>query len=55
MRRFGVLASLVGPLVQAGISVFALSIYDADYLLVQEENLMAARQTWRLAGHHVAM
>jgi hypothetical protein len=49
----GVLASLVRPLAQAGISVFALSTYDTDYLLVQDESLAAACQTLRRASHHV--
>ena len=31
----GVLASLTGPLAREGISVFALSTYDTDYLLVK--------------------
>ena len=31
----GVLASLVGPLAEAGISVFAVSTFDTDYLLVK--------------------
>ena len=35
----GVLASLVTPLAEAGISVFALSTYDTDYLLVRDGDL----------------
>ena len=33
----GVAAGLVAPLAQAGISVFLLSTYDTDYLLVKED------------------
>ena len=40
----GVLASLTGPLAREGISVFALSTYDTDYLLVKEEQLAKAIQ-----------
>ncbi len=34
----GVVASLTGPLAAAGISVFTLSTYDTDYLLVKTES-----------------
>ncbi len=32
----GILASLAVPLAQAGISIFAISTYDTDYLLVKD-------------------
>ncbi len=32
----GILASLAAPLAQAGISIFAVSTYDTDYVLVKE-------------------
>src|SRR5262249_30084183 len=35
----GVLASLTGALAGAGVSVFAVSTYDTDYLLVKETDL----------------
>ena len=35
----GVLASLVTPLAEAEISVFALSTYDTDYVLVRDADL----------------
>jgi len=38
----GVLASLLAPLAEAGISVFTLSTYETDYLLVRQENLERA-------------
>lgn len=38
----GVLASLVEPLADAGISVFAISTFDTDYLLVKEMDLAKA-------------
>jgi len=34
----GVLASLAGPLSDAGIAVFVISTYDTDYLLVKEDH-----------------
>jgi uncharacterized protein len=35
----GILASIANPLAQAGISIFALSTYDTDYLLVRSYEL----------------
>lgn len=49
----GILASLVGPLAEAGISVFALSTYDTDYLLVKEDVLAEAVEVLVWAGHQV--
>ncbi len=49
----GVLASLAEPLARAGISLFALSTHDTDYLLVQEESLPGAREALESWGHRV--
>jgi hypothetical protein len=38
----GVLATLLVPLAEAGVSVFAISTFDTDYLLVKESNLVRA-------------
>jgi hypothetical protein len=38
----GVLASIAAPLAQAGISIFAVSTYDTDYVLVKEADLERA-------------
>ena len=38
----GILASLANPLAEAKISIFAISTFDTDYVLVKEENLAAA-------------
>ena len=38
----GVLSSLAQPLAQAKISIFAISTFDTDYLLVKQENLKKA-------------
>ena len=35
----GVLAALAAPLAAAGISIFAVSTYDTDYVLVRETDL----------------
>ncbi len=45
----GILAELSTPLAQAGISIFALSTYDTDYLLVRAADLDRAVRV--LAGH----
>ena len=50
----GVLASLAQPLAAAGVSIFALSTYDTDYLLVPEVQLDAAQAALRSAGHMLA-
>lgn len=47
----GVLASLVTPLAEAGISVFTISTFDTDYLLVKEEAFEKALGALRRAGH----
>src|SRR5215475_5540658 len=49
----GVLASLTQPLAEAWISVFAVSTFDTDYLLVKEKDLAAAVNALRRAGHIV--
>ena len=49
----GVLASVLAPLGEAAISIFAVSTFDTDYILVREHALVAAIDTLRAAGHHV--
>ena len=49
----GILASIAVPLAQAEVSIFALSTYDTDYLLVAEANLAKARAALAAAGHTV--
>ncbi len=50
----GVLASLVVPLADAGISVFAASTFDTDYLLVKEMDAIRAGEVLRCHGHVIA-
>jgi len=40
----GVLASIAGPLAEAGVPIFALSTYDTDYVLVRGGDLGRARE-----------
>ena len=49
----GVLASLTTPLAQAGVSLFAVSTFDTDYLLVKEADHDRAVAAFIAAGHHV--
>ena len=49
----GVLAGLATPLAAAGISIFALSTYDTDYVLVRYDHLERAVRALRQAGHTV--
>lgn len=51
MAMTGVLASMAGPLAEAGVSIFALSTFDTDYVLVRETAVEAALRVLRLAGH----
>jgi hypothetical protein len=46
----GILASIANPLAQAGVSIFALSTYDTDYVLVKEFDLERAIQALGAAG-----
>jgi hypothetical protein len=49
----GILAELAGLLAEAGISIFALSTFDTDYILVKEARLAAAQAALTRAGHQV--
>ena len=49
----GVLASIAGPLAQAGVSIFNISTYDTDYVLVKSGDLARAVAALEGAGHRV--
>jgi len=49
----GILAAIAAPLANAGVSIFAISTFDTDYVLVKEENLARAVEALRGAGQHV--
>lgn len=49
----GILVSIAEPLAQAGLSIFAISTYDTDYVLVKARDLSAALAALRGAGHTV--
>jgi hypothetical protein len=47
----GVLAAIARPLAEAGVSLFALSTFDTDYVLVREIQAKQAIAALTLAGH----
>ena len=47
----GVLASLLQPLAEADISIFAVSTFNTDYVFLLEENLVKAVQVLQQSGH----
>lgn len=49
----GVLASLTKPLAEAEVSVFAISTFDTDYILVNRKNLEKAISALEAHGHKV--
>jgi uncharacterized protein len=50
----GVLLSFIEPLSSNGIPIFAISTYDTDYVLVQEEFAEAALSALNDAGHRLS-
>ena len=49
----GIVASLAIPLAEASVSIFAVSTYDTDYLLVNDGDLEQAAAALERAGHKV--
>ena len=49
----GILASMSVPLAEAGVSIFAISTYDTDYVLVKEDDLEEATRALQGYGHSV--
>lgn len=49
----GILAALAVPLAAAEVSIFAISTYDTDYVLVRSDRLETALGALRAAGHTV--
>jgi hypothetical protein len=53
LSEIGVVSALAAPLADAKISLFVISTFDTDYLLVGPEQLQAAVATLEKAGHKV--
>jgi len=49
----GVLSSIAKPLAEAEISIFAISTFDTDYVMVRDECLKAAKEMLAKAGFDV--
>jgi len=49
----GVLASFAQPLAEAGISIFVVSTFDTDYVLILRDNLERAVKVLGAAGHEM--
>jgi hypothetical protein len=47
----GILASLANPLADNGISIFAISTFNTDYLLVRNRDIEKAKAVLERAGH----
>ena len=50
----GVLASVAGPLAAARVSVFAVSTFETDYVLVKEDRVEPAVAALREQGHEIS-
>ena len=53
LSEIGVLSALAAPLAEAKISLFAISTFDTDYLLVASAALSAAIAALEGAGHTI--
>ncbi|SCZ11496.1 ACT domain-containing protein [Microvirga guangxiensis] len=49
----GILASVLSPLAQAGIGIFASSTFSTDYVLVKANDLERAMKALTTAGHTI--
>lgn len=47
----GILLAVIGPLADAGVSIFAVSTYDTDYVLVKKNELTLAVSVLQASGH----
>lgn len=53
LSEIGILSALAAPLADARVSLFAISTFDTDYLLVNSEQLAQAVAALRCAGHTI--
>ena len=49
----GIIAQLAQPLAEAGISIFGVSSYDTDHILVRHDHLEEAKAALERAGHTI--
>ena len=50
----GILAELLQPLAEIEISIFTISTFDTDWILVPQGDADRAAEEWRRRGHDVA-
>ena len=50
----GILAGIAGLLAENGISIFAVSTFNTDYILVKKENYQKALEILEQAGYEIA-
>jgi hypothetical protein len=50
----GIMANLSGIMKEAGVSIFALSTYDTDYIMVKDDKADEAVKALKEYGHEVA-
>jgi hypothetical protein len=50
----GIIAGLSGTLADAGVSIFALSTFDTDYIMVKQADLDRALAALRQAGYPIS-
>ena len=55
LDQVGVISALSLPLAEAGISIFVISSYDTDYLLIRERKVEEAVSILTGYGHHVTL
>jgi uncharacterized protein len=53
LNLIGIVAAIADPLADAGLSIFAISTYDTDYVLVKARELEEALRVLRQAGHRI--
>jgi hypothetical protein len=51
----GVISALTAPLADAGVSVFVVSTFDTDYVLVREPDLERACEALSALGHSITV
>lgn len=49
----GILSKIAGLLAEDGISIFAVSTYDTDYILVKKEKFLKAMEVLAQAGYQI--
>lgn len=53
LSSVGVLYSVIDPLVKVGVNIFAISTFNTDYILVQDNKLSLVKDTLIAYGHNV--